>query len=82
MNVIFLIRRGLIGRQTLKQLASELSKSCSKSGGLVYFDTLTIFPLKETVSFKNPKQPNNRKVQGWLVFSLFPFSLRVCSLKV
>jgi len=54
----------LIGKRTLKQLASELSKSCSKSGGLVYFDTLTIFRLKETVSFKNPKQPNSKKVRG------------------
>lgn len=72
MNVIFLIRRVLIGRQTLKQLASEPGKSCSKSGGLVFFDALTIFSLKDTVSFKNRKQPNSRKVQGWPVFSLFP----------
>lgn len=53
MNGVFLIRRGLISEQTLKQLVGELSKSCSKSGALVFSDTLTILPLKETVSFKN-----------------------------
>lgn len=75
MNGLFLIRRGLIGRQTLTQLASELSKSCSKPGGLAFFDTLTIFPLKETVNFENPKEPKSREVWRWLIFWLFPFTL-------
>lgn len=54
MNGLFLIRRDLIGRQTLTHLASELGKFCSKPGGLAFFDTLAIFPLKETVNFENP----------------------------
>lgn len=82
MNGLFLIRRGLIGRQTLTQLTSKLGKSCSKPGGLAFFDILTIFPLKETVNFENPKEFKSRKVWGWLIFLLFSSSLCTCILKV
>lgn len=73
MNVIFLIRRGLIGRQTLKQLASKLSKSCSKSGGLVFFDTL-FFPSRKLRALKTLNSLIGGKFEAGLYFwfSFFP----------